>query len=62
MELRNLAKNLQKYESVVTSFNRNELLRSIHHLLALDRTYWPDDNHDIGPFFSDGFKYPSLIS
>ena len=41
--------------SLVTSFRGNEPLKSIHHRLALDDTYKPDD--DIRLFFSDKFSH-----
>jgi hypothetical protein len=39
---------------IVTSFNRNDPLKSVHRRLALDDNYHPDD--DIRLFFSDNFK------
>src|SRR5271168_2557695 len=40
---------------LVTSFNGNEPIKSVHRRLALDDTYKPDD--DIRLFFSDTFKH-----
>ena len=40
---------------LVTSFNGNEPIKSVHRRLALDDTYKPDD--DIRFFFSDRFKH-----